>query len=178
MSAPTTDQGTVLAEALNAVAPGRFRADRDARGVLTAWFALDDKDDLPPVAALLRSLGARLITITALSPHRAPPGGEHALAYHFDLGGDLLTVTVTVPPGGAVKSLVPLFPAADWNEREFAELYGIALEGHPNPRRLFVDESVDGAALDRLIPFSTLANAASTKTLWETLLAAKGEDTP
>lgn len=178
MSILMRETGHVLAEALAAIAPGSFRAGCDAKGVLTAWFTLDEASDLPAVAALLRGMRARLLTVTALTPHRAPPGGAHMLAYHFDLDGDVLTLTLAVPAGGSVPSLVPLFANADWNEREFAELYGIGLEGHPGPRRLFVDESLGEAAFDRLIPFSTLANAASTTALWETLLTAKREDTP
>lgn len=178
MSTPIRDHSAILADALTAIASGRFRSERDAKGNLNAWFALDDKIDLPAVAALLRGMCARLVTITALSSHRAATDGDHALAYHFDLDGELLTVTITVPSGGSVPSLVPLFRNADWNEREFAELYSIGLEGHPNPRRLFLDESLGEAAFDRLIPFSTLANAASTKALWEALLTAKEEDKP
>ncbi len=176
-TAASSDHAAVLAEALAAVAPGHFRADADGKGVLTAWFTLDHSAHLLAVAALLRGMRARLATITALAPRGAPPG-EHLLAYHFDLGGDLLTVSVTMTTGAAIQSLVPLFRNADWNEREIAEMYGIAIEGQPNPRRLFLDESVGDGPLERLIPFSTLANAASTKALWEILLAARAGDQP
>jgi hypothetical protein len=52
------------------------------------------------------------------------------------------------------------------------ELYGMVFSGHPNPRRLFLDKSIDPAVLERLIPFSTLANAASTQELWSKITAA------
>ncbi|SBW06235.1 Carbon monoxide-induced hydrogenase NuoC-like protein CooU [uncultured Alphaproteobacteria bacterium] len=102
-------------------------------------------------------------------------GTSYEIAYHFDVDGDTLTLMVFLPAGGAdVPSLTPLFRNADWSERELMEIYSIRVAGHPDPRRLFLDESVDAAVLERLIPFSTLVNAASTKSLWEKILEQKG----
>jgi len=72
--------------------------------------------------------------------------------------------------------LTPLFRNADWNEREFMELYDIDVIGHPDPRRLFIDESIEPAAFERLIPYSTLINGASSKTLWEAVMSTKGQE--
>lgn len=99
-------------------------------------------------------------------------GTSYEIDYHFDIAGDALTVIAYVPQGGSVPSLTPLFRNADWHEREMMELYAVKVTDHPDPRRLFLDASVDGAVLERLIPFSTLVNAASTKGLWERLTAA------
>jgi NADH:ubiquinone oxidoreductase subunit C len=101
-------------------------------------------------------------------------GTSYEIDYHFLLGGDFLTVIAYVPAGGSIPSLTPLFRAADWPEREIMENYSIIMRDHPNPRRLFLDPSIDAAVLERLIPFSTLVNAASTKALWDKVLAAKG----
>lgn len=100
-------------------------------------------------------------------------GTSYEIDYHFDLGGDTLTVIAYVPQGGSIASLTPLFRNADWHEREMMELYAVKVTDHPDPRRLFLDASVDGAVLERLIPFSTLVNAASTKGLWERIVAGK-----
>jgi len=100
-------------------------------------------------------------------------GTSYEIAYHFDLGGDTLTLLVYVPAGGSVASLTPLFRMADWNERELMELYAITVSGHPDPRRLFIDKSIDPAVFERLIPFSTLVNAASTDSLWKKIMSAK-----
>ncbi len=100
-------------------------------------------------------------------------GTSYELAYHFDLGGDTLTLVVHVPAGGSVASLTPLFRSADWNERDLMETYAVVVRNHPDPRRLFVDSATDPAVLERLIPFSTLVNAASTKGLWEKIMSAK-----
>jgi NADH:ubiquinone oxidoreductase subunit C len=100
-------------------------------------------------------------------------GTSYELAYHFDLGGDTLTLIVYVPAAGSVASLTRLFRTADWPERELMECYAIQVNDHPDPRRLFIDPSIDPAVLERLIPFSTLVNAASTKGLWEKVMTAK-----
>ena len=101
-------------------------------------------------------------------------GKSYEIDYHFLLGGDFLTVVAYVPAGGSIPSLTPLFRAADWPEREIMENYSIIIRDHPNPTRLFLDPSIDAAVFERLIPFSTLVNAASTKALWDKVLAAKG----
>ena len=98
-------------------------------------------------------------------------GTSYEIDYHFDIAGDALTVIAYVPQGGSVPSLTPLFRNADWHEREMMELYAVVVTEHPDPRRLFLDQSVDNAVLERLIPFSTLVNAASTKGLWERVLS-------
>jgi len=101
-------------------------------------------------------------------------GRSYELDYHFLVGGDFLTIVADVPAGGSIPSLTPLFRSADWPEREIMENYSVIIRDHPDPRRLFLDPSIDAAVLERLIPFSTLVNAASTKALWDKVLAAKG----
>lgn len=100
-------------------------------------------------------------------------GTSYEVDYHFDVEGDTITVIAYVPQGGAIASITPLFRNADWHEREMMELYAIKVTDHPDPRRLFIDQSIDGAVLERLIPFSTLVNATSTKELWDRILANK-----
>lgn len=179
----------------------------DAKGVAVAWCSLADKADLFSVAGALKKIGARLSTMSFFQPlppepeeeesdttaedgampaepepHRAfggtvIDGSTYQLLYHFDLDGDTLTVVIFVPAQETVQSLTPLYRNADWNERELMELYAIRVDGHPNPKRLFVDESIDGAVLERLIPYSTLVNSATTKALWDKIIGDKGEKT-
>ena len=173
----------------------QLTSNTDVKGVTTAWCGLASKDDLLPVATWLKAASARLSTITILQP-KAPPapppkegetpevptyfggvandGKTFEVNYHFDIDGDTLTVVAHVPFGGEIDSLTPLFRAADWPEREMMELYSIVVHAHPDPRRLFIDPAIDGAVLERLIPFSALANAATTKGLWEQILAQTG----
>jgi NADH:ubiquinone oxidoreductase subunit C len=172
-------------------------------GTVTGWCGLANSEDLLAVGKMLLQLGARLAMVSALQPpvpeeeedesdegasDAAKPekevpktfggtaidGKSYELDYHFLLGGDFLTVIAYVPAGGSIPSLTPLFRSADWPEREIMENYSLVIRDHPDPRRLFLDPSIDAAVLERLIPFSTLVNAASTKALWDKVLAAKG----
>ncbi|MFN0094516.1 MAG: NADH-quinone oxidoreductase subunit C [Dehalococcoidia bacterium] len=71
-----------------------------------------------------------------------------ALKYHFYSfrHGHSLQVTVPLPahehPHVEVPSLVALFPAADWHEREAAEMFGIDFLGHPNLKNLLLEEDL------------------------------------
>jgi len=183
---------------LKAAAPAgiEYRAATDAKSVATAWCTLAAGDDLYPVARTLKNLGARLSTITVFQPKAAevpaakegePPapvptffggapkdGKTYEIDYHFDIDGDTLTLVAHVPGGGQIESLTPLYRAADWPEREAMEIYSIVVRNHPNPQRLFIDPSIDGAVLERLIPYSTLVNSAASKALWEKIMAQTG----
>ena len=43
-----------------------------------------------------------------------------------------------------VPSIVQVWPAANWLEREIHDLMGIDFEGHPDPRRLLMPDDWDG----------------------------------
>lgn len=153
-----------------------FEARVNRLGVTTAWSTLAHARLLPAAALVVKQAGGRLSTITAYQQKTPLPSGLHEIAYHFDVDGSTLTVTVHLPEGeNEIDSITPLFRNADWNEREFMELYDVVVRGHPNPKRLFIDPNIDGAVLQRFIPFSDMVNAASTKSLWEKIMNSRGE---
>src|ERR1700747_2772103 len=51
-----------------------------------------------------------------------------------------------------IDSLVPVWPGADWLEREIFDLFGIRFEGHPDLRRILLPDGFDGAPLRRDFP--------------------------
>jgi NADH:ubiquinone oxidoreductase subunit C len=55
-----------------------------------------------------------------------------------------LRVRTWLDDRATVPSAVPIFPAADYLEREAFDLMGITFDGHPNLERIFLPEGWDG----------------------------------
>lgn len=53
-----------------------------------------------------------------------------------------------------VPSLTPVFPCADWFEREVYDLFGVLFSGHPDLRRLLTDYGFDGHPLRKDFPMT------------------------
>ncbi|MBE7520434.1 MAG: NADH-quinone oxidoreductase subunit C [Thermoflexaceae bacterium] len=67
------------------------------------------------------------------------------LKYHFYSfkHGHTVQVTVATPPGEShLPTLAGLYAAADWHEREAAEMFGFVFDGHPDPRNLLLEEDL------------------------------------
>jgi NADH-quinone oxidoreductase subunit C len=75
----------------------------------------------------------------------------HFLAPHHNRRIRVKVETDEVTP---VPSLVDIFPAANWFEREAYDLYGILFSGHPDLRRLLTDYGFEGHPLRKDFPLT------------------------
>jgi NADH-quinone oxidoreductase subunit C len=53
-----------------------------------------------------------------------------------------------------VPSIIGLFPAANWFERETYDLYGVLFSGHPDLRRILTDYGFEGFPLRKDFPLT------------------------
>lgn len=65
-----------------------------------------------------------------------------------------IRVKIETDEATPVKSVIEVFPGADWFEREVFDLYGIAFTGHPDMRRLLTDYGFDGHPLRKDFPLT------------------------
>ncbi|WP_347347581.1 NADH-quinone oxidoreductase subunit C [Nigerium sp.] len=74
-------------------------------------------------------------------PHEA--GSELHVVYHLQsmTHNRRLRVETSAPDGDAhVPSVVGVYPAADWHERETWDMFGVIFDGHPNLTRILMPD--------------------------------------
>jgi len=85
----------------------------------------------------------------------APKPKRFSVSYQLLHVGDepaRLRVQVWLDDGEPVDSVVPVWPAADWFEREVWDMMGIRFHGHPNLVRILMDEDWEGHPLRKDYP--------------------------
>ena len=78
-----------------------------------------------------------------------------SVSYHLlalAAGAPRVRLKCWVDDGEPVPSVVPVWPTADWHEREQFDLMGIEFEGHPNLIRLLMPEDWEGHPLRKDYP--------------------------
>ena len=63
-------------------------------------------------------------------------------------------VKVQADEATPVPSAIPVFPCANWFEREAYDLYGILFSGHPDLRRILTDYGFEGHPLRKDFPLT------------------------
>lgn len=152
-----------------------LRWDADKRGMVCGWCRLADAAHITAVAEIVAGHKGRVMTISPLiTSNNGQP--EHVeINYHFYFEGVNCTVRVTLPEGiREVNSITPILKSADWHEREMQELYNVKVPGHPNPKKLFLDDSIAWTD-NTMIPLSEAMSEASTNTLWEKIMKSKSK---
>jgi len=97
----------------------------------------------------------RFISFTDIAGADYPDRDERfEVVYHLLSPNRNLRIRLKVrtDEDSTVPSVTPLFPAADWYERETYDLYGILFSGHPDLRRILTDYGFDGYPLRKDFP--------------------------
>jgi NADH-quinone oxidoreductase subunit C len=127
-----------------------------------------ERERLLEVAQLLRDDSMlrfdHLADVTAVdyllyNPDGGPPGDGRTprfdLVYHlYSISlNHRLRLKVGIGDDDAnVPTVVPLWPSADWGERETFDMYGIEFQGHPNLQRILMPDDWQGHPLRKDYP--------------------------
>jgi len=66
---------------------------------------------------------------------------------------DSLRLRVRLPgESPVIESVVPVWPTANWHEREIFDLFGMRFEGHPDLRRMLLPDDWEGYPLRKDYP--------------------------
>ncbi|MFH0790062.1 MAG: NADH-quinone oxidoreductase subunit C [Candidatus Omnitrophota bacterium] len=104
------------------------------------YFTVDKKDVFETVRFLFKDLGLRFSIATGID---TPQGLEILYHFSFDKTGEFYSLRVFINDKNSpqIDSITPIFPGAEWIEREIWEMLGINFAGHPNLKRLLLDDS-------------------------------------
>jgi len=85
----------------------------------------------------------------------SPKPKRFSVAYHLLALGPAarrVRLVVWLDDGEEIDSVVPVWPTADWFEREAWDMVGIPFRGHPNLRRILMEDDWDGHPLRKDYP--------------------------
>ncbi len=95
---------------------------------------------------------------SGLERRPAPQPARFAVNYHLlalrsgAREAPRVRVQVWLDDGQEVQSVVSIWPTADWQEREVWDMMGIRFTGHPNLRRILMDDDWEGHPLRKDYP--------------------------
>jgi NADH-quinone oxidoreductase subunit C len=84
-----------------------------------------------------------------------PRPTRFAVNYHLLAlrpGAPRVRVQVWLEDGQTVPTVIPVWPTADWHEREAYDLMGLRFDGHPNLTRIIMEDDWEGHPLRKDYP--------------------------
>jgi NADH-quinone oxidoreductase subunit C len=84
-----------------------------------------------------------------------PKPKRFAMNYHLLALSDVprrIRVQVWLDDGEAVPTVIEIWPTADWHEREAWDMMGIPVAGHPNLKRILMEDDWEGHPLRKDYP--------------------------
>jgi NADH-quinone oxidoreductase subunit C len=111
-------------------------------------------DRTPPFALFLDLFGVD----TLGAPDAPASGGDIEVIYQLSrpCTAELIRVKTRVSRrGGSVPTVTDIWPGAGWPERELMEMFGVGIEGQPDPRHLLLPEGWKGFPLRKDYQYPT-----------------------
>lgn len=112
-------------------------------------------DGLRAALQSARAAGFSLLTdLTAVDRYPATPRFE--VVYHLTApdARARIRLKARIAETGAVPSATPVWPGANWLEREVFDLYGIRFDGHPDLKRILMPDDWEGYPLRKDFPLT------------------------
>jgi NADH-quinone oxidoreductase subunit C len=153
------DKAAVLAEhggnpaivAIQAALPDALLDAKFDRGELTLKIA---RQHIRVTAALVQKSGYNFLEdVTCVDYYPVEP--RFQVIYHILSLGLKSRVRLAVPVDSIdldIDSITPVWPSADFYEREVFDLFGIRFAGHPNLRRIMMPDEWEGYPLRKDYP--------------------------
>lgn len=92
----------------------------------------------------------RLFDLTVIDRAEGGTGIEIVYVLDASASGTRLRLHARLEPAALeLASVVPLWPAAEWLEREAFDLFGVRFRGHPGLHRILLPPDFEGAPLRR-----------------------------
>ncbi len=92
------------------------------------------------------------LTATDYFPQQMP---RFHVVYQLTSVEKNLSVQMRVPVNGTspkVPTVTRVYEAANWRERELFDMFGVEVEGHPDPRRILMPDDTEGHPLRKDFP--------------------------
>jgi NADH-quinone oxidoreductase subunit C len=144
-----------LASYLQEKLDGKIESAVVAYGELTVTVDIDDLLDV--LEFLKRDVQCQFISIIDISGVDYPSRAKRFdVVYHLlsPRQNQRIRVKVVTDEETPISSACPVFPGADWYEREAYDLYGILFTGHPDLRRILTDYGFEGHPLRKDFPLT------------------------
>ncbi len=117
-------------------------------------YILVDRSLIPDLLHVLRNEEQfdYCVDITAVHyPNRDKPFDVLWVLYSF-ARNERIRVTTQISDGETLPSSVPIWPGANWLEREVYDMFGIKFDGHPDMKRILLPDGWKGHPLRKDYP--------------------------
>jgi NADH-quinone oxidoreductase subunit C len=143
--------GNVAIQALRAALPGAIVNAKFDRGELTLVIAADQ---IRAACRTLRQAGYNFFEdVTCVDWYPVEPRFQvtyHILSHQLKERVRLHAMVGSLDP--SIDSITPIWPAANYYEREVWDLFGVRFNGHPSLRRIMMPQEWEGHPLRKDYP--------------------------